>query len=326
MNEFPLLSRAWVYQERRLSQRVIHFARYQVIWECKSCVLSEDQTINMVWDSYASQNSRAIHARPFGHWTGDPITDWKKTVSEFQGLKLTYESDRLPAIAALAERMMRTREGEDAYIAGMWRNSILHDLCWYHAGRAYSRPQNNIPSWSWASIQGNVMWADTIPLPQVEVLDIQYTTIGLANIGEVTNASIRLKGRVIKGSYELEPIVEQRQTVPCGASMAISDSAPERSFVAVTHFYPDFNFDLGMPKILPGDSITAIIIYRERLRWTGLMLRPRRNTLDEYERIGLCSVQHKDYRLRLGTNTSMEDEEQVQAYINSLPLQALKIV
>jgi hypothetical protein len=132
--EFPLLYRAWVYQERRLSQRVIHFAQHQILWECKYCFHSEDSTIVKVWYYYATQDFRAIHTRPFGHWSGDPIADWKKTVSEFQGLRLTYESDRLPAIAALAERIMLTRKGADIYIAGMWQNSILQDLCWYHLG------------------------------------------------------------------------------------------------------------------------------------------------------------------------------------------------
>jgi hypothetical protein len=145
--EVPLLSRAWMYQEHRLSQQVIHFAQHQMLWECKYCFRSEDWTIETYWDYYAPQESRAIHARPFRHWSGDPIVDWKKTVSEFQGLKLTYESDRLPAITALAERMMRTRQGLDTYIAGMWKNTILHDLCWYHFGRAYARPENSIPSW-----------------------------------------------------------------------------------------------------------------------------------------------------------------------------------
>jgi hypothetical protein len=33
-DEFPLLKRAWAYQERLLSRRVLHFAGYELIWEC----------------------------------------------------------------------------------------------------------------------------------------------------------------------------------------------------------------------------------------------------------------------------------------------------
>jgi hypothetical protein len=282
--------------------------------------------INTIWDKYTPQDSRAIHARPFGHWSGDAVADWKKTVSEFQGLQLTYESDRLPAIAVLAERMMHMRQGTDTYIAGMWKNSILHDLCWYHFGRAYERPKSTIPSWSWASIQGNVMWADAIPLPGIGVSKVQYTPIGPASIGEVANASIRLFGRVIEGTYESGPTTDQRRTVPCGASMAIIDLAPEYSFIAVTYFLPDFDFDLGTPAAACGDAITAIIIYRERRLWTGLMLRPMGSKLGKYERIGVVSIQSKHYTGGLGATKRKCEDEQVESHVKSLPLKELTIV
>jgi hypothetical protein len=297
-----------------------------VFWECKSSFVSEDNSINTLWDKYESQNSRAIHARPFGVWSGDPIADWKKTVSEFQGLQLTFESDRLPAIAALAERMMHIRKGEDTYIAGMWKNTVLADLCWYHFGRSHRRPACTIPSWSWASIQGNIMWADTTPLPKVEVLDVQYTAVGLANIGEVANASIMLRGRVVEGTYKILPIMDKRLTVPCGVSMAILGLPAKHSFVVVTHFYPDFTYTRGSPAVEPGDALTGILIYKERLLWTGLVLRCMNGNENKFERIGLFSIQHKDYRIRPGISTGKEEDDQVEEYVNSLPLKELHII
>jgi hypothetical protein len=222
--------------------------------------------------------------------------------------------------------MMHMRQGTDTYIAGMWKNSILHDLCWYHFGRAYERPKSTIPSWSWASIQGNVMWADAILLPGIGVSKVQYTPIGPASIGEVANASIRLFGRIVDGFYELHPITDLRRIVPCSASMAIANLAPEHSSNAVTHFYPDFNFSLGTPPIMHGDPIIAIIIYKERRLWTGLVLRLVPGKLDEYERIGLASFQNKYYRIGNETRTRGNEDEQVEEYVNSLPLQWLKIV
>ena len=32
--ELPLLTRGWTFQERLLSPRVIHFGKYELIWEC----------------------------------------------------------------------------------------------------------------------------------------------------------------------------------------------------------------------------------------------------------------------------------------------------
>jgi hypothetical protein len=334
--EYPLLFRAWVYQERRLSQRVIHFTRHHVLWECKSCFLSEDKTIDTDWHNYIRPRDLGvpvIYREPFGYWSGDPITDWQKTVSDFQYLQLTYESDRLPAITALAERMMRTRQGKDAYVAGMWRNSLLDDLGWFRDGRAYKRPKSTLPSWSWASIQGNVTWPDLVLLPGVEVSDIRYTRIGPTIIGEVIDASIKLKGRVIELTFELEPDVEKRRTVPFRA-LTIPDLAPGCSSIEVLDFYTDFDFSSS--SLAQGDIITALIIYRRDCVFSGLLLRRTRGKSDEYERIGIAFISHKYVLPKIkayvfpnikATKLEIkENDEQVEGYINSRPLQSLKIV
>jgi hypothetical protein len=41
---FPLLSRAWVYQERLLSPRVLHFLRNELMWECQEMCVCECNT------------------------------------------------------------------------------------------------------------------------------------------------------------------------------------------------------------------------------------------------------------------------------------------
>lgn len=188
----------------------------------------------------------------------------RRPYQEYQGLQLTYESDRLPAIAALADRMLQQRDGEDVYIAGMWRNSILQDLCWYHLRQIYPRPESTTPSWSWASTKGSVMWADTAPLPVVKVSDINFTLTSPSNIGKVVDASIKLTGRVIHGKYVVQARDAPYYTVPCGATMAIADGQ-KHSTIKVTHFYPDFSFGQTSQPVHPGDPLVAIIVYRERL-------------------------------------------------------------
>lgn len=48
-------------------------------------------------------------------------------VEEYSCLHLTFSKDRLPALAAIVQRMMVTRR-DDLYIAGMWQSSVLQDL------------------------------------------------------------------------------------------------------------------------------------------------------------------------------------------------------
>lgn len=204
MEEWPLLSRAWVYQERRLSRRIAHFARCQVYWGCKSCFISEGGSQDTKW-TIDESNLNVPHAQLSGYWSGHPTTDWQKTVVEFSGLRLTYESDRLPAIAALAERMMSIRGEDDAYIAGMWKNSVLADLTWYRPGITHQRPVHAAPSWSWASVIGAVIWYTVEPLNMVEVVDVDFTTAGPHILGTVLNASITLKAPVIFATTKTKP-------------------------------------------------------------------------------------------------------------------------
>jgi hypothetical protein len=170
------------------------------------------------------------------------------------------------------------------------------------------------------------MWADIKRLPGIQVSDIQFISTGPANVGEVIDASIKLKGRVIEGFYEHKSFVNWPRSVPCGASMIISGWTPEHPFNAVTHFYPDFRLDLGTPTVTHGDPITTIIISKRQRVWTGLMLRQTTRKLDEYERIGLVFMHHEKYRPKLRSETKDKEDKQVEGYINSLPLKALKIV
>lgn len=83
---------------------------------------------------------------------------------EYSGRELTIESDKLPALAGLAE-LYRQATG-DQYLAGLWRSSLIVDLLWKRQrvlschGVLTSMPMEyRAPSWSWAALDGNVSFA-----------------------------------------------------------------------------------------------------------------------------------------------------------------------
>lgn len=41
VEEHPLLTRAWVFQERLLSSRVLHFRHFELLWECAEATSCE---------------------------------------------------------------------------------------------------------------------------------------------------------------------------------------------------------------------------------------------------------------------------------------------
>lgn len=58
-NDFPLLRRGWVLQERRLSSRTVHFLKHKIVWECRSGVKEEDRV------AFNTRSQLSMSPRPF---------------------------------------------------------------------------------------------------------------------------------------------------------------------------------------------------------------------------------------------------------------------
>jgi len=148
LQEDPLYSRAWGLQERMLSSRILIFGSDQMYWECHQKQEGED----------GQKLSKIISYR----MPSKPLyKDWHMIVQDYSSRCLTYETDKLPAISGLAEVY---REATNyTYIAGLWRETLLRDLLWKQQWLLYGNQvitcapfQYRAPSWSWASIDGNV--------------------------------------------------------------------------------------------------------------------------------------------------------------------------
>ncbi|KAJ4301916.1 hypothetical protein N0V90_004012 [Kalmusia sp. IMI 367209] len=87
---------------------------------------------------------------------------WKAIVEEFTSRRLSYNTDKLPALAAIAE--VAGSLGNDKYVAGLWKKYLLPQLLWRVSDPATAfRPLNDDsahhPTWSWTSVNGQVdMW------------------------------------------------------------------------------------------------------------------------------------------------------------------------
>lgn len=111
----------------------------------------------------------------------------------YSRLDLTCSKDRLPAIAAIVQRMICTRK-DKIYIAGMWTSSLLRDLAWYTSHQNHvSGPTNSAPTWSWASAPGTVQFLSVTILPAARLIDVTFTPVGPPHMGDVTDSSITLK-------------------------------------------------------------------------------------------------------------------------------------
>lgn len=167
----PLLTRAWVLQERLLSPRTVHFHREEMVWECASaanCECTElsihnDNTWNLFWDlsanlryAYSALSRDSLPAREKGFI-------WMDIVEYYTSLALTEPLDILPALSGLARQLSHGLQS--SYLAGLWEMNLVTELVWYRwnpkkvVGASRSpRILRSAPSWSWASMS----WPDGV--------------------------------------------------------------------------------------------------------------------------------------------------------------------
>jgi len=152
------------------------------------------------------------------HWPGTSHQNvspkaWYSLVSEYTRLNITYEQDLLPALSGIAKKVRQSRPG-DVYLAGLWGDTLLRDLVWYlGASRKSSRRPSKwrAPSWSWASLDGAIVYQDLFPSFHLlelhtTLVDASVTLAGVDPTGGVTAGQIILDGPL----FDVELYVKDR--------------------------------------------------------------------------------------------------------------------
>lgn len=177
----PADTRAWCLQESLLSARLLIYGTTQLRWACR-----EMQAIDGGPEYIAYHPAVPMSEKP-PRYVADiyPVLksadwSWARIVTEYSCRKLTYPSDKLNALAAVAEKF-HTRGSTDGmapiYLAGLWHKvddpSTLADLLMWTAVSNGSTEEIGIasfmaPSWSWASYVGGWIKYDISHSPNLE--------------------------------------------------------------------------------------------------------------------------------------------------------------
>ncbi|KAF2970764.1 hypothetical protein GQX73_g2803 [Xylaria multiplex] len=196
----PLMQRGWVLQERVLSPRVVYYDADELKWECQTD--ADCQCGGMV----VLSNFKQDYYKSLKH-DGVPLPyEWMRISEKYSCLKFTYDSDRVVALAGLAEQGVQSGKG-GKYLAGLWERNLAHQLCW-QVSNTHRRPDTYItPSWSWLSVFGQVHYSNRMDFTSVCLnVDIKITEVSCTNkeggIPTTVTSSIvgflRLKGRGLK--------------------------------------------------------------------------------------------------------------------------------
>ena len=84
---------------------------------------------------------------------------WRYIIREYSRRRMSFEADKLPAIAALAQDYAENNNTD--YLAGLWKNTLALDLLWIVESSSLTakRPMAyRAPSWSWAAVNEPVGW------------------------------------------------------------------------------------------------------------------------------------------------------------------------
>ncbi|KAI9651276.1 hypothetical protein NHQ30_001314 [Ciborinia camelliae] len=149
----PLFQRAWIYQERFLSPRTLHFGKSQIVLECGT---------HLYYETFGT--------RP-GHIVENPIRTrhhtfslaWPLIVQDYTRSQLTISSDKLVALSGIAKYFANKYNGQ--YIAGIWKEHLPHALLWRARDTVNVHGTGPLPlrgpSWSWASRNGFIRYSKT---------------------------------------------------------------------------------------------------------------------------------------------------------------------
>ncbi|KAK8232575.1 hypothetical protein HDK77DRAFT_451204 [Phyllosticta capitalensis] len=193
ITDMPLSRRAWVFQERFMSPRVLHFGTDRIFWECRSlCRIEgpggEDQRLEP--SGWFFQGSDPENLR----------NNWKAMVSHYTGLSLTRpEKDKLVAFAAVAQEFEKRMD--DEYMAGLFRSELPYALLWRMFPQAHNctRSVDQGPSWSWACLNSDapLRFKYLCKGAIAEVLEIDVKHVDERNrYGMVSSGTLRIKGRM----------------------------------------------------------------------------------------------------------------------------------
>lgn len=149
-----LNSRGWVAQERTLSPAIVHYTPKEVWWECSEMIANETMPSGLENWNLRSRWSTG-HLRSLEGVEKEEIHNfWRRFIRFFADTKLTLDKERLPAVAGIA-RILRDMLNEK-YVAGIWENDIARSLVWACRSDISIPSTQLVPSWSWASVCGDI--------------------------------------------------------------------------------------------------------------------------------------------------------------------------
>ncbi|KIW13281.1 hypothetical protein PV08_08469 [Exophiala spinifera] len=266
----PLETRAWCFQERLVSSRLVSFCEAEMEWdyptlsrcECGTRLLAHDECFNRVLGGMepvpGKSSIRSLYQSLLciaAIFADDPKPEHRDALNDlvrhhwhnllipsYTLLALTRPSDRLPALSAIASELKEILK--DDYLCGLWRQGLTQGITWVAGSFGTDGPQPGVlpqvyraPSWSWASTEGPVD-GDRAFNSSVHYLfritEARCTPMAGSILGPVTDGSLTIEGDVIRAELKVPAVCHGDDEHKVEYRISTPDGKPLSS-----SFYPD---------------------------------------------------------------------------------------
>ena len=313
LSHSSLRTRGWAFQERLLSPRILHFAHDQIYWECcdhGACELYPEKDIFQI-HSIVTHVRRPVkdlftNLRPDGD-IDLSLRIWDELVGAYSRTELSRSSDKLVALSGIAGQMAPVLKPEN-YMAGIWKQSLPESLLWIARPDALPAPQYRAPSWSWASLDGQIARKTDPELRVVAKVLASETTTNASPFGPVTGGSLVMKGFFCEDSPIFANYLSKctRKGDACywnwnsrgstTVAMCLDTGKAGGGNLEVTVSQNLFLFPIKSDELSLGGTPTNSKGLNGRRRTEGLILEPVRCVNGRFRRVGHFTVTRRSTR------------------------------
>ena len=228
----PINTRAWTLQEVLFTPRLLFFNQIHMVWRCQkgykpdsitpsdhSQARSEGKGECEIWAETCGYHFMPLKTfdgipTPRAPGVGEAFTRseglysaWHGILQNQTGRLLTVESDRLPAISAIAQ--VFASAFKSAYYAGLWGRFLVHDLMWLRISTSNDLDPKfpTYPSWSWVTVDrmtysipsSDSTQDDPVRFARAEIISCKISPLSGRNpFGEITGGELVIRGHLNK--------------------------------------------------------------------------------------------------------------------------------
>lgn len=193
----PVTTRAWIFQEKILSRRMVHATKSQFVWQCATHSESEDGTCYesaglSPFGPFGVLDSHLLRDQTNGETTEHARhaleRRWWNWIRDYSDRDIGRPSDRYAAFAGVVRLLQDITDDEP--VVGLWKKNLPLHLAWNafpeHGERKalFSVPETRFPTWTWMTFPHNSV---ILHSPNVEWDDLERK-VGVLDKGIVYQA------------------------------------------------------------------------------------------------------------------------------------------